>query len=428
MAGLGIELLPPPPPSSWSRVAFPTMGAAGANRSSTTGKLKRSHQSDDMERRTRAIPDTSDVDMHMVLTARRRKTMHEESSQLHAQPQTHVRTRMHSRPAIPEYVRPQCLSQASLPETLLGMRSSKAMDGLLLAEVGASMVEVNKLSAGELGGGSRFRQGKTIEPGAVTPLAVPGGASVPPVNAALTKVRRPRLYSEHVRNLSTDQSLFRQGTLLSSSPTSPLRRAEQLSVLLGNGSGKLKSGAVVPPPPSQSSKSISPYVSRNKSKSSLKDVSDAVTFEQGRSRVRVALDIELENNVVVEGGYISGTLLIRVHPKRKDDILQLGGGKIRIAGFEVAPKNEDRCIFYQVAAPLSSISQDYNRMFTLGVDGEGFGKVIEGIYGMRFAMQIPLVGNGGKPRGVLNRSGSGAAIKYIIIAYVFQHVSFHAFL
>ncbi|KAL5536114.1 hypothetical protein ACEPAF_4219 [Sanghuangporus sanghuang] len=383
--GLGIELAPPS-----YRVAFPAGVVTSA------GKLKRSHQSDDIERRA-----MSDADARSM-SSRRRKTVHEES-----QSRTRTRSRTHSHSGQVEHSRHPAHSRS---QTLVAMRSSKAMDGLLLAEAGASMVEMNRLSSGEAV--SRFRQGKPIEPGAVTPLTM--SASVAPVmpHQAVSKVR-PRLYSEHVRNMSVDHGLFRHGTLLSSAPTSPLRRAEQLSILLGNGSGKVKPGAVVPP----HSKSITAYPNRNKSKSSPKDIPDAVAFEQGRSRVRVALDIELENNIAVEGGYISGTLLIRVHPKRKDDILKLGGGKVRIAGFEVAPKNEDRCVFYQVTAPLANISRGYDRLYTTGVDREGFGNVAEGEYGVRFAMQIPLVSSGGKPRGVPNnRSGSGATIKYIIIA------------
>ncbi|KAL5519604.1 hypothetical protein ACEPAH_1287 [Sanghuangporus vaninii] len=384
--GLGIELAPPS-----YRVAFPAGVVTSA------GKLKRSHQSDDIERRAMLV-----LDADASLSSRRRKTVHEES-------QSRTRSRMHSHSGQIEHLHPGSRHPAqSQSQTLVAMRSSKAMDGLLLAEAGASMVEMNKLSSGEAV--LRFRQGKPIEPGAVTPLAMSASDAVP--RQVVSKVR-PRLYSEHVRHMSVDHGIFRHGTLLSSAPTSPLRRAEQLSMLLGNGSGKVKPGAVVPP----HSKSITAYPNRNKSKSSLKDIPDAVAFEQGRSRVRVALDIELENNVAVEGGYISGTLLIRVHPKRRDDILKLGGGKIRIAGFEVAPKNEDRCVFYQVTAPLANISQGYDRLYTMGIDGEGFGNVVEGEYGVRFAMQIPLVSSGGKPRGVLNnRSGSGATIKYIIIA------------
>ncbi|EJC98648.1 uncharacterized protein FOMMEDRAFT_149041 [Fomitiporia mediterranea MF3/22] len=293
----------------------------------------------------------------------------------------------------------QMQTQTQAPVT---MQSSKAMKGLLLAEVGASMVEMDKLES-ITGPGSRFKEGKYIEPGAFTPME-DSDVDFPSKRQRRKSVNRFKI--EYANAASLDRGLARHGTLLSTSPTSPIRRSEELKALLGGSSSKVKSGAVIAAQPS-----------KMKPKSTSKDSQDAVMLEQGRSRVRVALDMDLESNVAVEGGYISGTLLIRVRPKRKDDLLQLGRGKVRIAGFEVTPKNEERSIFYQVSAPLMDISNGCDGLFSLPVDDDGFGSVGEGDYTVKFAMKIPLISTGGKPRGVLN-SRSGATIKYIVIASI----------
>lgn len=285
-------------------------------------------------------------------------------------------------------------------DSLVSMRSSKGMAGLLLAEVGGSMVEMDRLG-GRLG--SSFKEGKHIEPGALTPIG-PAAVALPSTNPKRPSPL-PRSVTEHRRGMSLDQGLTRQGTLLSTQ-ASPVRRAAELKVLLGDSSAKVKSGAIVSSQQAKSKKSP-----------------NAVAFEHGRSRVRVALDMDLENNTAVEGGFISGTLMFRVRPKKKGELLSLGGGKIRIAGFEVSPGNEDRYIFYQVATPLADVSNGCEGLYSAAVDDEGFGSVGDGEYDVRFSLKIPQVSTGGKPRGILN-SRSGATIKYIIIAYVisFQYI------
>ncbi|KAI5119773.1 hypothetical protein M0805_009244 [Coniferiporia weirii] len=266
------------------------------------------------------------------------------------------------------------------------------MAGLLLAEVGGSMVEINKHS-GALGSG--FTEGRHIEPGIVTPIGEAKSDSILPSSVREPKIQS-RLHTEHRRGMSLDRGLARHGTLLSSQ-ASPTRHAAELKVLLGDSSAKVKSGAVVSSLQGSSKKSLT-----------------AVAFEQGRSRVRVALDLVLENNIAVEGGYISGCILIRVRPKAKGDVLSLGGGKIRVAGFEVSPGNEDRHIFYQVAAPLTDVSDGCVGLYSSSVDREGFGTVNEGDYRVRFALNLPVVNTGGRPKGFMI-SRSGAAIRYIVI-------------
>lgn len=261
--------------------------------------------------------------------------------------------------------------------------SSKAMAGLLLAETGASMVEMHKVGA------TSFKEGRHIGPASLTPMESSSTTKTP------SRGRPP-----HRRGISLDQGLPRHGTLLNLNAT-PSRRAEELKTLLGNGSSKVKSGAI-----------ITPQEGKGNKKSA-----DTVSFEQGRSKMRVAIDMDLENNVIVEGGYISGIINLRVRPKKLDSLLHIGCGKMRIAGFEVAPGNETQHIFYQYAVPLMDVTNDCDGLYMSSIDKDGFGSVIEGDYTLNFSMHVPEAMNGGRPRGILN-SKHGVSIRYIVIVCV----------
>ena len=246
------------------------------------------------------------------------------------------------------------------------------------------MVEMHKL-----GNKMSFKEGKHIDPGSLTPLAT----------SATTSGIAFRGRPPHRRGISVDQGLPRHGTLFNLNVSST-RRSEELKALLGNGSSKVKSGAVV---------------ATQQGKVSKKSA-DAVSYEQGRSKQRVAIDMDLENSVVVEGGYVSGVINLRIRPKKMDSVLHLGCGKIRIAGFEVAPGNETQHIFFQHSAPLLDVSNGANSLFMSSIDKDGFGSVIEGNYSMNFSMHVPQ-GLAGRPRGIL-RTKAGINIRYIVIAYV----------
>lgn len=249
------------------------------------------------------------------------------------------------------------------------------------------MVEMHRLGAT-----TSFKEGRHIDPGSVTPIQVSS-------NTELSSRARPA----HRRGISLDQGLPRHGTLLNLN-ASPTRRSKELKALLGNNSSKVKSRAVVAPQQGKPSKKYA----------------DAVTYEQGRSKIRVAINMDLENNVVVEGGHVSGVINLRVRPRKHDSVLHLGCGKIRIAGFEVAPGNEERHIFYQRSASLSDVTNGCNGLFMSSIDKDGFGSVVEGDYTMNFSMHIPQEGTGGRSRGVLH-SKSGVNIRYIVIAYAFSY-------
>lgn len=278
--------------------------------------------------------------------------------------------------------------------SFVAMRSTKGMAGLLLAEVGGSMVEIDKHFSGH---GSCFREGKPIEPGYVTPIQADEHTNPNPRTTPSSRAL-PHPGIGHRRGASLDQGLSRQGTLLSAQ-ASPERRAEELKRLLGDSSAKVKSGAIICSGQAQGKKSP-----------------NAVAFEQGKSRARVSLDLTLENNIAVENGYLSGCVRVRVDPPKGCDSLSIGGGKIRIAGFEVSPGNEHRHIFYQIVMPMASISSKYGNLFASSLDSQGFGTVTEGAYLLPFSLRLPVVTSGGKPRGIVSTK-CGAIIKYIAIAY-----------
>ena len=288
---------------------------------------------------------------------------------------------------------------SSTRPSIIAMRSSKGMAGMLLAEAGASMVEIDKHPPMH---NSCFREGKAIEHGSITPIGQRSEA-LPTFTSGSRDSALPEI--RHRRDGSLDPGLSRQGTLLSVQ-ASPERRAEELKRLLGNSSAKVKSGAII-------------CSGQTKNKKSP----NAVAFEQGKSRSRVSLDLTLENNVVVENGCLAGCVQVRVSLPKGCDTLSIGAGKIRIVGFEMLLSNEHRCIFYQVAMPLANVSSEYGSLFLSDLDKQGFGAVKEGSYSIPFSLKLPVITSGGKPKGVVS-SKCGAIIKYITIAYDIRHLQF----
>lgn len=270
------------------------------------------------------------------------------------------------------------------------IRSSREMTGVSESEIGASPAGIDK-HVGDMG--ARFKAGLPIEPESMSPVFV---REYDPNVSTATASRHDR-----ARVVTQDQGLSRRETLLSSH-ASPTRRAAELTCLLGGSSAKVSSGAML---------SASTGRSQNPP--------NAVAFEQGKARARVSLDLVLENNTAVEGGYISGCVQLHIAPppKRKDrhnDIV-LGEGKIRIAGFEVLSGNGHRHIFYQVAAPLKDISEGLFNLYSSPPDKDGFGTMDEGTYVVPFSLKLPVAGVSGRPKGVIS-TRSGIEMRYIVIA------------
>ncbi|KLO10454.1 hypothetical protein SCHPADRAFT_832475, partial [Schizopora paradoxa] len=224
-----------------------------------------------------------------------------------------------------------------------------------------------------------------------------------------------RREERHKHSTSTSQDhhhgdTFARSDTLLHMYASPARKATELTRLLGGASSKSEKKMNAP----------LPILEQN----------------QGKRRSLVSLDLVLENNIFVEGGYLSGSVQIRVGrpsstSKDSEKTVLLGGGKIRVAGFEVVVFGSKplRHIFYQVSSPLSDVAVDssYVDIFSsrstpsiLEEDemNEGFAEVRERKYTVPFAMPLPIVTTAGKPKGVLQNIGnmSGVLIRYIAIA------------
>jgi hypothetical protein len=291
------------------------------------------------------------------------------------------------------------------------LRSFSAMQGLLLAEVGAGMVELDPCSTGV--GSSGFREGQHII------QATPGGGSrrIEP-NLHLESLRRalptPMQEAElqaEMENVEANVNaalLARHGTLLSAGAP-PARNAAELKSILGNVNARLKPKATVLPGP-HSMQGLGTSV---------------VALEQAKPAARVSLDILLTNPVGVQGSFLSGHIKIRVRrtagsssrplAKESPSIMVASEGKVRVIGFECIPHNgaEERFIFYQLGGKLKGC------VWREGENGdeEGFGVAKEGIHVFPFRLFLPLEGKDGDAKGPLNVHGR-AMIRYIIMAYV----------
>jgi hypothetical protein len=130
---------------------------------------------------------------------------------------------------------------------------------------------------------------------------------------------RPR----HGRSLS-DGLLARQGTLLH--PASNTQRASQeLGLLLGGRSRRPSQGRLLPPP------QLSAWQAAGG------EGADHVRLEAAKKRkARVEVVVVLERECVVEGGEIRGRMDVRINGGRRGEGLRVGGGKVRVIGFEGA--------------------------------------------------------------------------------------------
>ncbi|KAG9041145.1 hypothetical protein FS837_012686 [Tulasnella sp. UAMH 9824] len=298
------------------------------------------------------------------------------------------------------------------------MRSSQGMRGLLDAELGGSMVEFDPYSQSGVGG-SGFKTGHQI---GLTPN--------------LPSTANPRTRQRAATH--SGASLARSGTLFSSEASSS-RKSAELKTLLGGSSHKLPSKATIPAPTSGQ-----PDGQKKKKKprrsASTSDISGAVALEKAKSKARVEVDIGLESETVVEGGYLRGNMEVTIRkPGKNESPIWIGGGKMRIVGFEGLPHNDIRYTFYQCAEGLSSITSASHHLFASAPDEEGFCRAREGTHILPFVMKIPISGTA---KGPLHTK-SGAMVRYIAmgsikikdqgspvksIAHFYRHVEIYPFL
>lgn len=248
------------------------------------------------------------------------------------------------------------------------LRSASSMRGLLLAEVGDAMVELDVC-----GEGSGFRQGQRI---------------------AFDHDRSPEGGS-NLPQMTEEVALSRHGTLLSVG-ANPGRNAAELKSILGNSSARLKSGAALLPASGQSFHG-----------------EERTVFEQAKSRARVELDIILVSKTCIQGGYLQGQIKIKIRsPSNKESPVMISDGKVRVIGFECISNEHDRYPFYQCSAPLSTITATPGSLCGYPYDAEGFAPAVEGEHTLAFSMHLPMSTEHDVPKGVLHTQ-IGVAVRYI---------------
>ncbi|KAH8102559.1 hypothetical protein BXZ70DRAFT_929051 [Cristinia sonorae] len=280
-----------------------------------------------------------------------------------------------------------CISECNI-----GLRSLKGMEGLREAELGDAMVEFD-INGDITGVGSRFMAGNRF---ALDPMT-PGGGSIARYRQDISCARPGSVPIPP--ELSADISLPSHDTLLNIG-RSHSRNAAELKALLGNSNARLKPNAVVLP-------------TSNTAGNRKQRRNQAVSLEQAKPRSRVELDIILETDSFVQGGYMRGQIKVRIRKQnRKEAPILLSEGKLRVVGFESIPNEDDTFTFYQCTAPLSTITDASRGLYDAPLESDGFAQAVEGVHVLPFAMELPLDSSFGTAKGVFSLS-SGVSVRYV---------------
>ncbi|WVF66096.1 hypothetical protein IAT40_000835 [Kwoniella sp. CBS 6097] len=228
-------------------------------------------------------------------------------------------------------------------------------------------------------------------------------------------MRKPTLLGHRARSLSDGaQLLARQGTLLH--PASSKQRASaELGVLLGGPkSRRLAQNKLLPPPPTDADDARSHWQKNNQ-----------VRLEASKKgKARVEVDVVLERECVVEGGEVRGRMEVRITGGKRGEGLRVGGGKVRVVGFEEL-STSSRHIFYHQPYPLPvfdpSIQHNLSSsLFGSGPDSDGYRLASEGSHSIPFRMRLPL---GGGAKGTYTPiNGKGPCVRYVVVGSIKIHV------
>lgn len=206
---------------------------------------------------------------------------------------------------------------------------------------------------------------------------------------------------------STDYTGYGTETAYSGTPSlltnrgTPSQISMELKQILGNANSRLKSGAEL-----SSSSFLQPDQAQN------------ISLEQARSRSRVSLDIFLQSNVCVQGGYLRGHIQIRIRKSlKKQNAMLISGGKLRLIGFESREADREHFVFYQCCAPLIDITLGMERIYSSEPDEHGFSCAAEGTHTLPFVMELTPESEFGTPKGVLSLQ-SGVSVRYIALVFV----------
>lgn len=137
------------------------------------------------------------------------------------------------------------------------------------------------------------------------------------------QVPAPPFLRGHGRSNSDGAAILaRQGTLFYPS-TSNKRASQELGVMLGGKSRRLSASKLLSPPDLGGWEQAGGFVN------------EKVKLEAAKKRkARIEVDVVLEREAVVEGGEVRGRMEVRVTGGKRSEGLRIGGGKIRVVGFE----------------------------------------------------------------------------------------------
>ncbi|TCD67096.1 hypothetical protein EIP91_000559 [Steccherinum ochraceum] len=284
---------------------------------------------------------------------------------------------------------------ATITKGDIGLRSLKELDGLRMAENGDAMVQFDM--GGDKGReGSRFLEGNRF----VLDPMTPGGGAIP----------RSRHNSLNARpgpscvppELSAEVSLSTHDTLLNFG-RSHSRNAAELKALLGNSNARLRPNAVM---------------LSSRSNTTAGDRRQGLSLEQAKPRARVEIDIVLESNTLIQGGYMRGFIKIRVRKRAKREApVFLAEGKLRVVGFESIPHQDETYSFYQCSAPLSAVTDMSQSLYATSLGTDGFAQAVEGVHVLPFAMELPADASFGSAKGVIQLT-SGLSVRYVAMVSV----------
>ncbi|KAG6910521.1 hypothetical protein DXG01_009940 [Tephrocybe rancida] len=196
-------------------------------------------------------------------------------------------------------------------------------------------------------------------------------------------------------------TLTRHGTLLSTN-AAPGRNAAELNSILGDSTSRLRPGA-----------SVLPVLGHPQP-------GEGTSLEQAKSRARVEVDIILDSNTCVQGGYLQGHVKINIRECARNEVqVMISGGKVRVIGFESISNERDRYPFYQCSSPLLTITatSDGHSAHDSYQDSEGFAQAIEGEHTIPFSMYLPISANYGVPKGSI-KVQAGVAVRYIAMVSI----------
>ncbi|TFK77376.1 hypothetical protein BDN72DRAFT_784476 [Pluteus cervinus] len=248
-------------------------------------------------------------------------------------------------------------------------RSMKSMRGLLRAEVGDSMVELDPME--EFG----FRDGHRIS---LQVDRTPRPGTNDPGSPAVSLF-------EHV-------PLARIDTLLTTGDT---RSSGLLKSLMGNSTSRLKPGSSV----------VVQASPRN-----------TLALEQAKRKAKVKINLILESDICVQGGVLRGNIVISIRNNEKSERpVLISGGRLRIIGFESISR-DDRHIFYQCASSFQEVTDLWQSLYATEVsDFDTFSAAREGDHSLPFAIKLPLTDEYGKAKGVTTAQ-TDIGLRYIVMA------------